>query len=498
MLMLRIVLIFNLLLLPQAYADFSVTINKQVHIEKEQKVIAKIDGEQKIIEGLLKATPSIEKANILVVDISWIAILDQKSRINVSNLYSNIELDKNFLTRGTSLLVKGSLPNDVKLKTQEEKKEDKKRDIPATNNGTTSISTGGVNSPVGESSLVAEIERPEYITTYDGCEQLFNQKEEAIHAYQQIYYIDKDGTKVITQPCTKVKDFPALRQTCDIFHDFTNKVSYKRFQPYFVEEEKQYGAGGCVPYEESPHLIDFSTCQAQAVGSTFIKKGQWYYSEKNGDKVYISGCVLDPEGTSKELKVKFEGCPLSHDLKTSQSTHLGKYYWIKPDNTLEFLGDCVVTKESSFSHILDWNSGNAWQHDNTNGFSQRIMTRYILIASENNRKIIINDKELDAVKYPHSTIFNGYKYYDDKNRSSPTGHDTRLIQTIVKFGTQQFFTGKNFEEGYLSHKKISFISIRNEKCGSSLQNKKRFYYQDKIERTDKSTYFTNTYDTGCS
>lgn len=479
-----------------AHADFSVTVNKQINIEKEQKVTAKIDGEQKIIEGLLKVTPHMEKSNTNIVDISWTAILDQKGRINVSNLVSTIDLDKKFLTRGTTLLVKGTLPSNLKLKTEEEKKEDKKRDIP-TSNGSTNVNTGGVTSPVNDGGLEKDMERPEYIRTYDGCMQLYNQNEETIHAYQQIYYIDKDGTKKVSQECSRTKDFPAERKSCDVFHDFTNKISYKRYQPYFTEDNKSYGAGGCVPSEQLLHQIDFEVCEAIKVGDTFIKQGQWYYAEQNGDKVYISSCVLDPEGKADILKIQFEGCPVSHDIQNSQSKHLGKYYWIRNDGTVEYLGDCVDTKESYFQHQLDWNSNNEWQHDNNNNFSQRIMTRYILIEQENNRKIVIDNKELDPTRYPHSIIQNGYKYYDDVNRGSPSGHDVKLMRTIVNFGDQQFFTGKDFEEGYLNHKKIGQPQQKREKCGKFNQ-KSRFHYKDNIQRVDGSTYLTNQYDTGCS
>ncbi|MDR0484235.1 MAG: hypothetical protein LBH40_03050 [Alphaproteobacteria bacterium] len=483
--------------LSSVYADFSVTVNKQVNIEKEQKVTAKIDGEQKIIEGLLKTTPHMEKANTNIIDISWIAILDQKGRVNVSNLTSTIDLDKKFLQRGTALLVQGNLPGNLKLKTEEEKKEDKKKDIP-TSNGSTSINTGGVSSPLEDNTIGNELQTPEYIRTYDGCTQLYNQEKEIIHAYQQIYYIDKDGNKKITQECSRIKDFPAEREDCDIFNDFTNHISYQRYQPYFTEDDKTYAAGGCVPAKQFIHQIDYLVCEAIAVDDTYIKQGQWYYAEDNGDKKYISGCILDPEGKTDNLKIQFEGCPVSHDIQNSQSKHLGKYYWIRSDNTIEYLGDCVETKDSYFQHILDWNGNNEWKHDNNNGFSQRVMTRYILIPQEDNRKIVIDDKELDPTKYPHSKIQNGYKYYDDLNRGAPTGHDVNWMRTIVKFGNQQFFTGKDFEEGYINHKKIGQPQQYRESCGSKLNPKSRFYYKDHIERVDGSTYLTNTYDTGCS
>jgi hypothetical protein len=483
--------------IPSLYADFSVTVNKQVNTEKEQKVTAKIDGEQKIIEGLLKTTPHMEKANTNIVDITWTAILDSKGKINVSNLSSSINLDKKFLTRGTTLLVQGTLPSNLKLKSEEEKKEDKKRDIPSSSSGSTSINTGGISSPLDNNTVGGELQMPEYIKTYDGCNQLYDQQEETIHAYQQIYYIDKDGNKKITQECNRIKDFPAERKDCDVLNDFTNHVSYKRYQPYFTEDEKTYAAGGCVPLQPLPHQIDYLACEAIAVGDTYIKQGQWYYTETNGDKKYISGCVLDPEGKSENLKVQFEGCPVAHDIPNNQSKHLGKYYWVRSDNTIEYLGECVETKDSYFSHLLDWNGNNEWKHDNNNGFSQRIMTRYILISQENNRKITIDDKELDPTKYPHSLVQSGYKYYDDVNRGSPNGHDAKLMRTIVKFGSQQFFTGKDFEDGYLSHKKIGQPQTRKVSCGGILSGKHRFYFKDQIQRVDGSTYLTNEYDTGC-
>ena len=120
-----------------------------------------------------------------------------------------------------------------------------------------------------------------------------------------------------------------------------------------------------------------------------------------------------------------------------------------------------------------------------------------LIEQENNRKIVIDNKELDPTRYPHSIIQNGYKYYDDVNRGSPSGHDVKLMRTIVNFGDQQFFTGKDFEEGYLNHKKIGQPQQKREKCGKFNQ-KSRFHYKDNIQRVDGSTYLTNQYDTGCS
>ncbi len=476
-----------------AHADFSVTVNKQVNTEKEQKITAKIDGEQKIIEGLLKATPSLVKENTNVIDITWTAILDPKGRVNVSGLTSSIDLDKKFLSRGTSLLVKGGLPNNLKLKSDEEK-DNKKRDIPAsTSGGSTSINTGGYTSPITE-GLSGTIEKPEYVTTYEGCIQMYNQAEETIHGFQQIYYIDNDGTKKVTQSCTKVKDFPAERKNCDVYHDWDNHVSYKRYQPFFTENNKTYGAGGCVPSAQMAHQIDFDVCEAQAIGDTFIKRGQWYYSEDNGEKNYISPCVLDPEGKSESLKVKFEGCPVTHDIVNNQSTHFGKYYWVREDNTVEYLGDCVLTKESNFKHFIEWEN-EKWKHNNDDWISQRILTRVIYIPQENNRRIVIDNNELDSVKYPQKNIQDGWSHKDDLGKGGGNGHSLRTMKRAVVFGEVNYFTGLVYNEGAVNHvyKGTHLIKKHGGNCGTTLNKKIRRDYQDEIGRPDDTSYRTKTY-----
>ena len=391
-----------------AHADFSVTVKKQINIEKDQKVIAKIDGEQKLIEGLIKTTPHAEKPNTNIVDISWTAILDKSGRVNLSNVISTIDLDKKFLTRGTNILVKGTLPNNIKIKSEEEKAE--KRNLPIAN-GSTNVNTSGgssSNSPVVDTPQVGEIERAEYIKTYDGCPALYNQEKETILVFEQIYYINKDGSKKVTQPCTKVKDVTAKFKTCSNYDDYTLRETSIRKQAYFIEEEREYSAGGCVPEKVYKHDFNYTSCDAIVENEYYFKTGRIYYTNDVFEEVYLSDCILNPydDEVKQKLMVDYDNCPVDHS--GLESVLFGKYYYRDKENSKHVVSDCMRNYLSQIPHKVEFIK---WENFDNDRYALRHQKEYILYPQgsqqyelQPNKPVYITGNEIDKIRYEYTPI----------------------------------------------------------------------------------------------
>lgn len=491
--------------LQKANADFIVNTNKQLDVNKDSEITARLEDENKIFKGYVQAEHTKDEKTqkaLLKVSITWTNMFSKEGHIQLDGLNSIIYIDKPIIASGTALLIKGSLPYQVK--TQKENNEDnnnnKRTPASSTNTGTTTNIASPVSSPV-ETPTNNDLFQPKVITTYDGCNHVYDQNKETILAYQQSYYFDKNGKKVQTEACKPAKTFPAQKKACDNFNDFTNHYTYIRYQPYFSVksdasgEAEPYSAGGCVQSHQYPHLIDFTECPATAVGSQYIKQGKWYYQTESGDKNFISGCILDPRGESKELLIEFDGCPVTHDVLHNQSTHLGRYYWIRPDNTKEYLGDCSLTKHSYFEHQLEWKE--KWDHHNDNWYSQRLLTRFIYIDTES-RKIIVDDEEKDPPHYSQTEKQHGWVNHDDYGAKGANGFSAKLMKRYVPFNNIDYYTNFSYEGSHVAHILLDHIMTRKEDCGGGIfSQKKRRFYRDTIKRPDGTQYTTNEYEGSC-
>lgn len=485
-----------------AYADFIVITNKQVDVNKEHEITARIDENNQILQGYAQADREIDPAKqkeVLKVSITWTTMLTKEGRIPLEGLTSLTYIEKPILMVGTSLLIKGNLPENPNIKKNKEDEDKKsKRDVgSSTTTGTTTNIAGPMQSPLDKVSNNT-LFQPKVITTYEGCQHVYDLRKETIEAYQQSYYFDKNGKKVQVEACKPVKTFPAEKKSCDNFDDFDHHFTFIRYQPYFTvkngQSEDTYAAGGCVPAQRYPHQLDYIVCEAQAVGSKYIKKGRWYFQTIKGDKEYISNCILDPENRSKDLLVEFKNCPVTHDIEHNQSVHLGKYYWVKENNTIEYLGDCVLTKQSYFTHQLEWK--NEWEHHNDKWYSQRILTRFIYIPTEH-RRIVIDDKELDPVHYPQTEEQEGWVHHDNKDRYV-RGYSSKFMKRFTAFGTEKYFVGLSYEGVHVAHVYVGTDwTGEKESCGDFWDEGVRRTYVDHIKRPDDSKYDTNSYQGEC-
>ncbi len=495
-----LVIIITLSLNTQVYASYMVITTKQVNLLKENKVSARLDVDKKILEGFSKITKGDKDQYIL--DITWVSILSSSGRTTIANsqLFTKTTIDGLILKAGTSLLVEGNAGNNVLSKEEDKNKKEKNERSPiggGTSTGGTNIS-GGTQSPTTPST--PPLEKPQLITTMDGCNQIYNKESETIGVYEQSYYIDDDNNKKIKEDCHLSKTIPAEKKECSIVDDFIAHLSYSRYQPYFVEGNKTYSAGGCVINKTYYHQMDFLVCEALAYNNTYIKQGKWYYKIESGENVYISDCVLDPNAEKNDLLIEFQGCPVYHDIIASQSKHLGKYYWIKPDNSAEFLGECVdVGEAGDFIHKMRFD--NKWYYGEN--YAQQYLTRYIVIEVENNREIIIDDKELDVAQYPYKTKIISWDFEDDYNRidNNPNhqGKSTKNQNKYFIYEDENIdVPNSNFSQD-IKHFFVRFSDDRSEKCNSGpFDNSVKHFRKDVIGRGDTTEYKSIEYQyNGC-
>jgi hypothetical protein len=419
-----------------ASADFSATINKQINIEKEQKVSARIDGEQKLIEGLLKATPKEDTK--ITVDITWTTIIDKKNKINLSNVVSTIDLDGKFLKRGTSLLVKGSLPNNITIKTEEKENKDRPRDM---SRSATNINTGGITSPIADNTtsndivkpeipeVPAPIEKPTIISTYEGCPALYNSDSEIITIYKQDYYFDDEGKQVQVQNCYKVKDVTANYKTCSDFDDYTQRETYKRKQAYFTEDNKEYSAGGCMTEKTYKHDFQYESCDVIVDNEYYFHTGRIFYTDDKFEKTYLTDCMLNPydEEVKQKLKVDYDNCPVDHS--GLDSIYFGRYYYVDNENRKHTISDCMRTYLSQIPHKVEFVK---WENFDNDRYALKWQKTYILYPQgsqqyelQPNIPIYITGNETDKIRYDYTPI----------NIESRTLNDVKTLNCVNQMNT---------------------------------------------------------------
>lgn len=490
---LLIVLLFNFHL-NMLYADYMVVTNKSVNLVKDNKVSARMDIDKKIIEGFGQITPS--EKGMYIVDITWTNILDKngKTALPSNALSTKTEIKGTVLTSGTGLLVKGSVSGNIlgNPKEDDKDKEDDKRDYLGSSDGSTTDISAGFDNPV-DTSNTGDIVKPDLITTYDGCNNIYNKEKETISVFQQTYYIDENNNKKVQEECHVVNEVPAEKKSCSTVDDFIAHVTYTRFQPIFTEEGKTYSAGGCVIDKTYMHQIDYNVCEAVAYGNEYIKQGKWYYQVESGEHVYISDCILDPYAEKNDLLIKFEGCPVYHDKEAGQSKYYGRYYWIKPDNTTEYLGDCVdVGDEGVFIHKLRWDG--EWNYGDE--YAQKIMTRYIEIESES-REVII-DEELDVVKYNYLYKLVEWEHHDDKTpihdaEDTHGGYSNKIQEKYFVYEGENLSVPDSEFTEKVKHTFDYAYESRWKDCSGAFHKGVENWYKDKIKRPDGTLYDSDEY-----
>lgn len=498
------VLLAYLLIINNLSADFSAKITKQIDISRNTEVEARVAGAQAILRGVIEVNPVAanqfvmqekqpQDKNTTRVKITWTTILTPQGNITTEGLISELTLVKPFIKQGSVVLVKGTTPNELKIVNPKDK--DTNRDKAPSSRGVTNITTG-TSDPItpNTDNNTDAMEKPEYITTFDGCTQAYDSAKEVIRAYQRVYYLDKQSKEVEVQPCKLVKEYPANKKACETKIDYEKHIAYTMYQPYFTvgEDNEEYGAGGCVIAKQIMMMLDYELCPAKPMGDKYIKQGKWYYQNDDASKTYVTDCVVDPTGNENDLLIEFLNCEVMHDIPNAISKHLGKYYWIREDNTKEYLSDCLETKDSYFKHQLRWNT-DQWQHFVEDGYSERVFTRFITIPSEN-REVIIDDAELEGVKYKHYTKVT-WEHHDDLKRGAPNGYSIKTTKSYVKYDTQEYQVPNSTVDETIKHVFVSSRVTGKTSCGAFSGNK--YYYKDTIRRGDNTTYETNEYDTGC-
>ena len=391
-----ILILFNII-----NADYIVKTVKKIDILKNNIITARVDGEKAILNGYFK----VEKAENLGIHgysvyIYWTDYKEKNKKIPI-NLNSDLFLPTNIIPVRFTILAKGDL-NIQQLSisdNQDNKKE--KRNIPGnTNTGGTSVSLGSAGqNTTPKPTLPVTLKEIELIKTIDGCIHIYDQQKEEISLNQIVYYETAKGEKVIKEDCTFFKKVPAEKLECEPLNDFVNQVTFSRFNPVYRDPETDnvYTTVGCIPKKQFYHQIDFSVCPADNINGTYIKNGRIYYLNEKGEKNYISQCIKDPLNEVEDLLVKFESCPVQHNIEQNKSLHLGRYYWVKPDSTVEYLGNCVETKGSWMKH--QFIPINKYKH--YNNYSIRYVKRVLDIPSENRQVVIKDEEEKSELKYLH-------------------------------------------------------------------------------------------------
>lgn len=560
LILVKVFLIEGLLFLPLK-ANFSVKTTKDIKLNEDNEIIARVeDKSSQMIKGMFNLTPMNDGVKM---DITWTTLMERGGgKRELNTLHSSINLSKKEeeLKRNTKILVLGTLEEEEELEDEEAiSLGDSGDEINLADQGSTNIGEG-VNEAISNAPGPSDVEKVRYISTYDGCEHIYKQEEETIDVYQRIYYLDTNGQEVEKDPCGFLKNVVAQRQECKNYDDFENHMTYEREQAYFEENEEIYSAGGCFTIASYPHQLDYNSCEAVLVPDTetYIKQGKWYYRNDKGEQIYISNCIIDPEGEEEDLLVEFDGCSVTHNIEENYSLYLGKYYWIKPDLTKEYLSDCVETNSSIFPHLMRWDG--EFEHNMEDDYSQKILIRYIEIETENRTEDI--QDELDEERFPHTFVWNNeqwehnnqehysqrvmfrmlvieqeginetlqddyiepehhehlekavdniWKNYDDLtpkgvelngndidcyNCDGPKGYSTKQYIHIIQYDNKDYTTNENEYEGNNNnHTYIETFPTTGKSCGFG--HGSRTYLKDKFKRPDSTIYNSNEYEEKC-
>ena len=446
---------------------------------------------------------------LYMLKIKWTSMIGEGGTLPIKSggLFTEQEVSYPSIKEGTQLLLQGELSENLigsLIKEEKEKEEKPRPPISSGRSGGDTVIGGNMSNPT-ESKPDTEMKQPDLVNTFDGCNHLYNKEQEVISVFQQTYYMDEKNQKNKVEDCHKVMELPAERKECSMKHDFIAHVSYTRYQPYFTEGGRNYSVGGCTMDQAYVHQFNSDVCDVIAIEGQYIKQGKWYYALPNGDKVYISDCVIDPNGDRHGLKIKYEGCPVYHDEAMSQSKHLGRYYYIKPSGEQVMVGDCIdMGAEGYFPHNVEWTK--KFEHHIPDGFSYRIEKIFIKIPTENNRVIVVNPAKVSEVKMKHEWQKSERKSWENfdgkgsrlyKYNERTKGYSVEHIQKYIDYMANKYYVDSIYDRNDDSTKHASIKWQGNGSDDSCKYNKTRFYYIDTIKRPDNTTYYGDNYDSGC-
>ena len=194
------------------------------------------------------------------------------------------------------------------------------------------------------------------------------------------------------------------------------------------------------------------------------------------------------------LLIDFNDCPVTHDVQNNRSVFLGRFYVQKPDSSREYIGTCSdVGEDGVFSHEFKWSG--KWQYNQND--AQRVLTRYIQMPD--NKELIINDKEIDSVRYEYKDKLINYVHNDDTspitNRESEyKGETIENRNKYLEYNGQVYNVPNSDFNVSVKHILVDRKDNRPFKYCSLVSDKKIHYYVDIIKRADGSTYKSDEYE----
>ena len=205
-------------------------------------------------------------------------------------------------------------------------------------------------------------------------------------AFREVAQVDGNVTEVT--PCkfdtTTLHELDTTYDGCDVYDDFTNKVSIQKEKYFYMFENKKQYVGECqdssVKFE---HYLTPDTCEFQRLDDNHIVYNKRVaYKDVNGIVHYLTQCKPSEDGSIELTTLQ---CGYENDFANNQSYPKSKQVFTDPQTNEEIEVSSCSKDPLNFPHQTEHCS---WENDDENKFSYEWKKTFFVDTRTNETKFL--------------------------------------------------------------------------------------------------------------
>ncbi|RXJ82171.1 hypothetical protein [Arcobacter sp. F2176] len=204
-------------------------------------------------------------------------------------------------------------------------------------------------------------------------------------AFREVAQVN--GTVAEVTPCkfdTTTHELDTTYDGCDVYDDFTNKVSIQKEKYFYMFENKKQYVGECqdssVKFE---HYLTPDTCEFQRLDDNHIVYNKRVaYKDVNGIVHYLTQCKPSEDGSIELTTLQ---CGYEHDFANNQSYPMSKQVFTDPQTNEEIEVSSCSKDPLNFPHQTEHCS---WENDDENKFSNEWKKTFFVDTRTNETKFL--------------------------------------------------------------------------------------------------------------